>query len=248
MLSLKGKLVLITGASAGFGRATALKMAELGADVLAVARRKDKLTELTQKFSNITAVEQDITKPLSTLERVIQNRSVDILINNAGLALGRDPIHKVKIEDFEAMMDLNVKALVRVTQLVLPKMIEKKSGDIVNLGSIAGYFAYGGGSIYNATKFAVRAMTEAWRQDLSGTGIRVIGIHPGMAETEFSLVRFRGDHDLARKPYEGFQPLTPEDVADSIVWSLLRPKHVNIQSMVIMPTDQASIGMIHRRS
>ena len=247
MLSLKGKLVLITGASAGFGRATTLKMAELGADVLAVARRKDKLVELTQKFSNITAVEQDITKPLKSLEKAIQNRPVDILINNAGLALGRDPIQDLKIEDFEAMMDLNVKALIRVTQLVLPQMIERKSGDIVNLGSIAGYFAYAGGSVYNATKFAVRAMTEAWRQDLNGKGIRVIGIHPGMAETEFSLVRFRGDKDLAKKPYEGFQPLSAEDVADAIVWTVLRPKHVNIQSLVIMPTDQASVGMIHRK-
>jgi 3-hydroxy acid dehydrogenase/malonic semialdehyde reductase len=248
MLSLKGKLVLITGGSSGIGRSTAIKMAELGADVLAVARRMDRLKELTKVSTSIKPIKQDLLQPLDVLRAELQGRTIDILVNNAGLALGREGIQSAKEEDWNTMIDTNIKALISVTQLVLPKMIEKGAGDIVNLGSIAGYFAYAGGSVYNATKFAVRAMTEAWRQDLSGKGIRVIGIHPGMVETEFSLVRLEGDAEKAKKVYAGMDPLTADDIADSIIWSVTRPRHVNIQSMVIMPTDQASINMVHRKT
>lgn len=246
MTNLADKLCVVTGAGAGIGYATTMKLLEAGAKVVAVVRKPEKLQPLKEKFSKLEIVQQDICKPLKALESAIGSRTVDILVNNAGLALGRDPIGKIQESDYVAMIDTNIRALVAVTQLVLPKMIEAKSGDIVNLGSITAYHTYAGGAIYGATKFAVRAMTEAFRQDLIGKGIRVIGIHPGMVETEFSVTRLRGDREGAKKVYEGMTPLSAEDIADSIVWSLSRPKHVNIQSIIIMPTDQASIREIHR--
>jgi NADP-dependent 3-hydroxy acid dehydrogenase YdfG len=221
-------------------------LAEAGARVIAVARRIGPLEELRKKFSNIEIVPQDVRAPLNNLEAALKNRKVDILINNAGLALGRDPIGQIKDDDYVTMIDTNIRALISVTQLVLPRMIEAADGDIVNLGSIAAYHTYGGGAVYAATKYAARAMTDAFRQDLIGKGIRVMGIHPGMVETEFSIVRLKGDRDGAKKIYAGMTPLSAEDIAESILWTLTRPRHVNIQSLVIMPTDQASIRDIDR--
>lgn len=245
-MGFENKLCLITGASAGIGLATAQQLAKLGARVIAVARRIEKLADLKSKFSNIEVVQQDVRAPLDALRNALKERKVDILINNAGLALGRDPIGKIREDDLTTMIDTNIRALVSVTQVVLPKMIEARDGDIVNLGSIAAFQTYGGGAIYGATKFAVRAMTDAFRQDLIGKGVRVIGIHPGMVETEFSIVRYGGDQEAAKKVYAGMHPLTAEDIAETIVWTLSRPRHINIQSLLIMPTDQVSVREIHR--
>ena len=168
------------------------------------------------------------------------------LINNAGLALGRDLIQEGNLGDWETMWNVNVKGLLQMTRLTLPYLIEKGSGHIVNLGSVAGRWVYPRGNIYCATKRAVSALTEALRLDLVGTGIRVTEICPGMVETEFSLVRFGGDQDKAKAIYEGVKPLTAEDIAEAVVWSMMRPQHVNIQEMVIFPTQQASTSVVHR--
>lgn len=239
----KIKTAVVTGASSGIGRATALQLAEQGMNVFAVARRTDRLDELHKQNSRIIPVVQDVTLPLTTLETAIAGRKIDILVNNAGLAWGKDPIHEMPRHKWETMLDVNVKALIAVTQLVLPRMLEAGVGDIVNIGSVAGYESYAGGAGYCASKFAVRAITESMRHDLLGKNIRVIGIHPGMVETEFSIVRFDGDTERAKKHYEGMRPLTANDIAETIAWTLARPRHVNIDSLVILSTDQ--VGATH---
>ena len=242
------KKVLITGASAGIGKACAQIFAENSYEVFALARRKDRLKELESQHSNIKGLSFDIRNFEDKDLKELDLSEIDILINNAGLALGLSSIDQTSEEDWRHMIETNLMGLIRMTQKVLPHMIQKSRGDIVNVGSIAGYQTYSGGSIYSATKYAVRALTEAWRKDLLGTNIRVIGIHPGMVETEFSEVRFKGDKLAAKKVYEGMRPLTPRDIAESILWAVERPNHVCIESIVIMPTDQAASGMVHRRS
>ena len=246
--SLKHKTAIVTGASAGIGRETTILLAEAGVRVLAVARRKEKLAELQKIYGDrIEPVCQDLKDlQLSTLKEKIENLEIDILVNNAGLAVGRNSIEKTSFEAWNTMIDTNIKALIAVTELVLPKMIAAKTGDIVNLGSIAGMIPYASGSIYSATKAAVIMLTDAWRLDLLGKGIRVMGVHPGMVETEFSEVRLGGDREAAKKVYAGMTPLQARDIAEGIIWSLSRPRHVNIQSLWIMPTDQGGIGAIHR--
>lgn len=246
--SLSGKTAVITGASAGFGRATALLLAEFGVSVLGVARRREKLEELQRLNPLIQPVVADIAKDLKPLSAAIASKSVDILINNAGLALGREGFADTSPEVWEQVIDTNVKALFAVTKLILPSMLARNSGDIVNLGSVAGLQTYPGGSVYCASKFAVHAISQAWRQDFLGKDIRVIEICPGMAETEFSVVRFKGDEKKAKATYEGMNPLTAEDIAQEILWALSRPRHVTLQNVLVMPTDQASAGMVHRRS
>jgi NADP-dependent 3-hydroxy acid dehydrogenase YdfG len=246
MKTLNGKTAVITGASAGIGKAIALHLRELGAAVVAVARRPDRLKEL--EAHGIEGLVCDITKDLGPLRDLEQKRKIDILINNAGLARGRGPVDETSMEDIDEMLNTNLRALLEVTKIFLPGFRERDAGDIVNLGSIAGLFTYAGGSVYCATKYAVHALSEAWRQDLLGTKIRVIEICPGMVETEFSEVRFKGDVELAKKVYQGMQPLTAEDIAETVGFALTRPAHVTMQSMLIMPTDQASVGLVHRRS
>lgn len=249
MDSLVGKTAIVSGASAGIGRETARLLAKEGAKVYALARRRDRLDELKKEFPElIVPIEADVREEPKTYLSSVGPDSIDILINNAGLALGTDEIDTCATEDLRQMFEVNVFGLIALTQWVLPSMKKKKRGDIVNLGSVAGYQTYRGGSIYNATKFAVRALTEAWRKDLLGSSIRVIGIHPGMVETEFSEVRFRGDRQKAKEVYNGFTALTAEDIAKSILWSLQCPAHVTVESMLIMPTDQAAVGMIHKES
>lgn len=243
MSRFKDQRVLVTGASAGIGMAVAKGLAEEGAQVFAVARREEKLKELFADFPNVTPVALDIRGDLSKLDPICAE-GIDILVNNAGLARGRESIETTSLESIDELLETNVRALILVTQKVLPKMLERKRGDVVNLGSIAGYETYPHGSIYNATKFAVRALTEAWRKDFLGKGIRVHGIHPGMVESEFSLVRFYGDEQKAKAVYKGMQPLTPEDVAESIIWSLSLPRHVSVHSLVLMPTDQAGVANV----
>lgn len=248
MNSFIGKTAIVTGASSGIGRATALMLAKKGAHVFAVARREARLLELARENTNLTAVVQDVCQPLTKLESAIGNQKIDILVNAAGLAWGREAIHEMPRQKWETMLDVNVKGLLAVTQLILPKMITAGSGDVVNIGSIAGYEAYAGGAGYCASKFAVRAITESMRHDLLGKGVRVVGIHPGMVETEFSLVRFDGDVDKAKKVYDGMRPLTAEDIAETVLWTLSRPRHVNIDSLVILSSDQAGATRVHRQT
>lgn len=246
-MNFHNKTAIVTGASSGFGLETALLLAEQGATVFAVARRQGRLLELAEKNPNIVPVVQDVTQPLDTLAATIAGKRIDILVNNAGLAWGRDPIDTAPRYKWETMIDTNIKALIAVTQLVVPGMIASGGGDIVNIGSIAAFEGYTGGFGYCATKFAVRGITESMRHDLFSKNIRVMGIHPGLAETEFSEVRFDGDKAKAKAVYAGLNPLTAVDVAETIVWSLSRPRHVNIASLIVMPTDQAAAGVVHRR-
>jgi len=239
------KRALVTGASAGIGYATTEALAGQGAQVYALARREKRLTELQEKWpEQIIPVVHDLREPIASLNSKLDFQNIDILINNAGLALGTDRIQEARADDWREMFQINVLAVIELTQKVLPAMIKRQSGDIVNIGSVAGYQTYAGGSVYSATKFCLRALTEAWRKDLLGTGTRVIGIHPGMVETEFSEVRFRGDRLKAKEVYKGFDALSGKDVADAIVWSLSCPRHVNVESLLLMPTAQAAVGQV----
>jgi 3-hydroxy acid dehydrogenase / malonic semialdehyde reductase len=243
-----GRLALITGATSGFGEATAIKLAANNFDLILTGRRNDRLVNLKAKLENDYSVKvQTLCFDIRVKEEVdkafaqIPNSSdIEILINNAGLASGLSPIHKGDIDDWERMIDTNIKGLLYITRLVSPFMVEKKRGHIVNIGSIAGRQVYPNGNVYCASKFAVDALTQAMRVDLVSYGIRVSLVAPGMAETEFSVVRFHGDEEKARKVYESFEPLVAEDIADAIYYIISRPPHVNINDMLIMPTVQAN--------
>lgn len=245
------KLVFISGATSGIGRATARRLAKSGYSLIINGRRKDRLEELKsdlQRLSEIHIANFDISKS-NEVEQWFKGCSglaeqVSVLINNAGLARGTDPVQKASLEDWNEMIDINVKGLLHLTKKCLPSIIESK-GHIVNLGSVAGRWTYPGGSVYTATKFAVRALSESFRMDLLGTGVRITNIEPGMVETEFSEVRLRGKA-AAKQVYQGMTPLTAEDIAETIEWSLNRPAHVNIQELVIFPTDQASVRDVFR--
>lgn len=173
---------------------------------------------------------------------------VDVLVNNAGLARGTEPIHEGDPDEWDEVIDTNVKALLRLTRLILPHMVRRGSGHVVNLGSVAGRWVYAGGAVYCASKFAVRAISEGIRMDVAGSGVRVTNIEPGLVETEFSEVRFRGDAERARKVYQGYQSLSASDIADTILWCVSRPPHINIQELIIYPTAQAAIGMVAKSS
>lgn len=250
------KVALVTGATSGIGEATAFKLAVNGYSLIITGRRADRLDNVKAKIEKASgrsclALEFDVSDR-QEVEAVFKKYSaqlsqVEYLINNAGLAKGVDPMPKAQLDDWDAMIDTNIKGLLYMTRLILPSMITKNKGDIVNIGSVAGRWVYPGGGVYCATKFAVRALTEGLRMDLLGTNIRVTNIEPGRVETEFSLVRM-GDERAAKKVYEGMNPLVAEDIAESIVWCLGRPAHVNIQEMVIVPTDQASITMFNKKA
>ncbi len=243
-------LVVITGASSGFGHATALSFARLGYPLFLGARRMDRLKEVAEECKEAgapkaTAHELDVRSKESIEAFCAAAGTPEVLLNNAGLALGRDPVAQVKDEDVVGMLETNVLGLLRVTRALLPKMIAAHRGHIINLGSYAARGVYEGGAAYGATKHAVRVISETLRLELSGTNIRVTEMDPGAAETEFSVVRF-GDEEKAKKVYEGFQPLTAQDVADAIVWCATRPPHVNISDLVITATAQASLTKIYR--
>jgi len=255
MNRIRGKTALVTGASAGIGRACARALAERGADLVLAARRGDRLEELGRALEEEHGVEVR-TRSVDVRERAGVQRLaeglasegvfVELLINNAGLARGREPVHEGDPRDWDEMIDTNVKGLLYVTRSFLPPMVEKNRGHVVYLGSIAGYQAYPGGNVYNATKYAVRGLTDATNMDLLGTRVRVTGIEPGMVETEFSEVRYHGDAERARKVYRGFTPLTGEDVADAICYVMNAPEHMDVVHMVILPTDQRSSYHVHR--
>ncbi len=240
-MDLKGKRAVVTGATAGIGKATALALHEAGCDVLAVGRRQDRLDALPCRSLRL-----DITDR-AAVEATDWGR-VDILVNNAGLALGTEPVQAGDPADWDTVLATNVNGLLYVTRAILPDMMEAGRGDIVNLGSVAGRWVYPGGAVYCASKHAVRAISEGIRFDVQASGIRVINIEPGLVETEFSKVRFKGDEDRAAAVYEGADVLRPEDVAETILWTVARPVHVNVQELVLYPTCQASVRDVVRHN
>lgn len=249
------KYVLITGATAGFGEACAELFAKNGWSLVLTGRRADRLLELKNRLAsdqidvhtlNFDVRSEEACKSnLESLPAEIKNNLV-ILINNAGLAVGRGPVDTAVTDDWERMIDTNIKGLLYVSKYVIPILKANKSGHIVNLGSIAGKEVYAGGNVYCATKHAVDALSRSMRIDLVEFGIKVTNIAPGAAETEFSMVRFKGDEGTANSVYQGYDALQAEDVADAIYYACSRPKHVTINDMVIMPTAQASSTIFHK--
>src|SRR3954462_6892039 len=248
-MNLHGKIVFVTGASAGIGAATALAFAEQGAKLLLAARRAGRLAEVASKAKErgapaVHSIDLDVRD-----RRAVQNAidglpaewaDIEILVNNAGLSRGLDKLYMGKIEDWEEMIDTNVKGLLYVTRAVVPGMVVRGRGHVINLGSTAGEMTYPNGAVYCASKAAERAINDGLRQDVLGTPIRVTSVDPGMVETDFSLVRFYGDTERALKVYKGVKPLAPEDVADVIVWAASRPPHVNIARVLLTPVQQAN--------
>jgi 3-hydroxy acid dehydrogenase/malonic semialdehyde reductase len=256
MYSLKGKIVFITGTSSGIGRSCARAFAGQGARLLLVARRQDRLEELAAELKlkpnrEVHILSLDI-RSQAAVEGAVNDlppewKEVEVLVNNAGLSRGLDKLYEGKIGDWEEMIDTNIKGLLYTSRALIPGMVKRGRGHIINIGSIAGHEAYPGGNVYCATKFAVNALSKGLRLDLSGTGLRVTSVDPGMVKTEFSLVRFRGDALRAEKVYQGLTPLSPDDIADAVVYCATRPLHVNISEMIVMPTDQASTSVVHRK-
>jgi serine 3-dehydrogenase len=256
MYSLKGKIVFITGASSGIGRSCTRAFAWQGARLILAARRQTRLEELAAELKLKPGREVHIlvldVRSQAAVQGAVDDlpsgwEEVDVLLNNAGLSRGLDKLHEGKISDWEEMIDTNIKGLLYVSRAVIPGMVKRGRGHIINIGSIAGHEVYPGGNVYCATKFAVNALTKGLRLDLSGTGLRVTNVDPGMVETEFSLVRFRGDAERAEKVYKGLTPLSPDDIADAVVYCATRPPHVNISEIIVMPTDQASTTVVHRK-
>lgn len=257
MEKLTGKVVVVTGASSGFGEAIATALAGQGVRLALGARREKRLEVLAQKLSDAHGV-QILTHPVDVQEtkevddfvRATIDRfgRIDILVNNAGLALGKRDILTADEADWQQMVGTNFFGVFRMTRRVLEDMLPRKQGHIVNIGSIAAHHTYEGGGGYCASKFAMRAMTEILRMELVDKNIRVTAVDPGMAETEFSLVRFKGDAENAKKVYEGMRPLVAQDVAECVLFAVTRPLHVNIDDIVVSSTDQAFAGKVIRRT
>lgn len=252
---LTGRTVLITGATAGIGEACARAFAAQGARLILAARRMARLEEQADTLrgagADVLALELDVSsggdvdEVLGDLPR--EWHEIDVLVNNAGLGRGLDKLWNGDPVDWDEMIDTNVKGLLYVTGAVVPGMVERGRGHVINLGSLAGHEVYPGGAVYCATKHAVAAITRGLRMDVLGTGVRVSTVDPGMVETEFSVVRFHGDRERADRVYRGMTPLTPDDIAETVVWVATRPPHVCIDEIIIKPTDQASATMVHRR-
>jgi len=250
-----GKRVLITGASSGIGEACARLFAERGADLVLCARREDRLRDLARELRDVHGVGVEArTLDVSDREAVrafvegLQDEDLfpDILVNNAGKALGLSKLQEGDIDDWEGMIDTNVKGLLYMSRAILPGMVVRDKGHVINIGSIAGHWVYPNGNVYNATKFAVRALTEGMNLDLVGTKVRVSSVDPGMVETEFSVVRFHGDEDRADSVYEGCTPLSGDDVADAVCYIANAPPHVDVLDLVLLPTDQRGATVVHR--
>ncbi|MEH2120724.1 SDR family oxidoreductase [Nostoc sp.] len=257
MTSLQNQIILLSGASSGIGTACAKTFAGAGAKLILAARRLERLQQLADTLS------KDFSTEIHLLQLDVRDRNavesaistlpsawseIDILINNAGLSRGLDKLHEGSFQDWEDMIDTNVKGLLYLSRYVVPGMVSRDRGHVVNLGSIAGHQTYPGGNVYCATKAAVRAISEGLKQDLLGTRVRVTSVDPGMVETEFSEVRFHGDTERANKVYQGVTPLTADDVADVIFFCVTRSPHVNINEVVLMPVDQASATLVNRRT
>lgn len=251
MNTLKDKRVLITGASSGIGKAMALMLAEKGCELFLLARRKDKLLEVAKETgkTNVHLIVGDINDPgiVHEVEK-ISGKHIDILINNAGLALGREKVELSSLADWETMISTNITANFRMVHTVLPWMLEKKCGDIINLCSVAGHYTYQGGAVYCASKHAVKAFTRVLREETCGKNIRVMQISPGMVNTEFSTVRFKGNTESADAVYSGMTPLEAIDIARMMTFMLEQPRHVVIDEIITMPQDQGSPVTVHRSS
>lgn len=254
--SLKDEVILITGASSGIGAACARVFAANGARLILNARRKDRLEalagELSKQFHTTFLIRPFDVRNRTEVKVGIEQlptdwEAVDVLVNNAGLERGFDKLHEGHIEDWEEMIDSNIKGLLYVTRLVVPGMVTRGRGHVVNIASIAGLQTYPRGNVYCASKAAVRVISDGLKQDLHGSPIRVTTISPGLVETEFSQVRFRGDVERAAQVYRGLTPLTADDIADAVFYAVTRPPHVNINEIVLMPTDQSSTTLLHRR-
>lgn len=255
MFSLKGKWAIITGASTGIGLAIAKFFAQAGLNLILTARRREKLLQIKEELEDEYSVQVlvfdfDISNKKACQDFVhqISDISIEILVNNAGLGLGLDPIYQANMDDWDRMIDTNVKGLLYLTRMISPDMVDRKSGHILNIGSIAGHQAYRGGAVYCATKFAVNAINTSMKMDLHGTGVRVSMISPGMVNTDFSTTRFYGDQEKANAVYTGMTPLSAEDIADVALFVVSRPKHVNIMDVILLPTDQSSTYMVHREN
>ena len=255
----RGGIVCITGATAGFGAATARRFAADGWRIIATGRRQDRLDALAAELAELTELGDGNCLPLrfdvrdgdavrAALESLPEAwRAVDVLVNNAGLALGLEPAHRCSLDDWTTMVDTNIKGLLHVTRALLPGMVERGRGHVVNLGSITGTYAYPGANVYGGTKAFVMQFSRGLRADLHGTGVRVTNIEPGLAESEFSVVRFGGDADRAARLYEGASALRPEDIAATIAWAVSCPAHVNVSRIEVMPTSQSFGALpVHR--
>ncbi len=240
------KVAVITGASAGFGAATARALAGAGFSVVLGARRFDRIERLAEELGG-RAIVLDVTSTPSVEAFAAQIPAVHLLVNNAGLSLGLDPIERASEADWQTMFETNVMGVLRLTRVLLPKLEASGDGHVIDIGSIAGFETYAGGAGYTASKHALRAFTKTLRLELIGRPIRVTDISPGLAETEFSQVRFGGDREKAKAPYRGMTPLAAEDVADCVLWAATRPAHVNIDEIVVRPRDQATATLVHRR-
>jgi 3-hydroxy acid dehydrogenase/malonic semialdehyde reductase len=253
---LKDKTALITGASAGIGEACALSFAREGARLILAARRRENLEKLAARLHEKFGAECHLLE-LDVRDRDQVNaaiaglpeawQAIDILVNNAGLSRGLDKVQEGYWLDWEEMIDTNVKGLLWVSRAVMPGMVARDRGHVINIGSIAGHQVYPGGNVYCATKYAVRALTQGMRIDLLGTKVRCSTVDPGMVETEFSEVRFRGDAERAGQVYKNFPPLKAEDIAETVLFCATRPPHVNIQEVLVMPQDQAAVYASHPR-
>jgi 3-hydroxy acid dehydrogenase / malonic semialdehyde reductase len=250
---LSGRVALVTGASSGIGQAVAKKLSALGAHVVAAARRKERIDALVEALPTPgLALSLDV-RDRDAVARAIDGlpdgfREIDVLVNGAGLALGLEPAHEAHLEDWEAMIDTNVKGLVYVTRAILPGMVARDRGHVVNIGSVAASYPYPGGNVYGATKAFVAQLSLNLRADLLGKHIRVTDVEPGMVSTEFSLVRFRGDEERARAVYESFEPMSPEDIAETVAFVTTLPPNVNVNRIELMPVMQAFSPFAVKRS
>lgn len=252
---MKGKTILITGATSGIGEACAKKFAAMGSNLILNGRNEDKLERLKQELTALGI--EVLTLPFDVRDRQAmrqaldslqgQWKAIDVLINNAGLVLGMDKEHEGSLDEWDVVIDTNIKALLAMTRMIVPGMIERSCGHIINIGSIAGDAAYAGGSVYCATKAAVKALSDGLRIDLVDTPLRVTNIKPGMVETNFSVIRFRGDQQKADAVYEGIRPLTGDDIADVVYYAASAPAHVQIAEVLVMPTYQATGTICHRQ-
>nr|WP_297167861.1 SDR family NAD(P)-dependent oxidoreductase [uncultured Dysgonomonas sp.] len=249
------KIALITGATSGIGKATAERLAENGFDIIITGRRKEKLQELEDVLkkeynADVLSLEFDV-RNYAEVEKYLGSlperwKRVDVLVNNAGLAVGLNSIQEGVVDDWERMVDTNVKGLLYVTRIISPGMVERRSGHIINIGSIASREVYANGGVYCATKHAVKALSQGMRLDMVDYGVKVTLVCPGAVETEFSVVRFKGDQTRADKVYDGFVPLAAEDVADAIYYAVSAPDHVDVQDVLLMAKAQASATVFHK--
>jgi len=256
MSLLKGKITFITGASSGIGKACAEVFAKEKSNLILAARRIERVKALAKKLEKQYEIKTKCIKldvrNYEQVERTINSlesnwKKIAILVNNAGLSRGLDKIHEGKKEDWDEMIDTNIKGLAYVTRHVLPLMVKRKKGHIINIGSTAGHDVYLSGNVYAATKFAVKALSQSTRYDVLDKGIKVTSVDPGMVETEFSIIRFRGDEERAKKVYTGIKPLSPKDVADTVLFCATRPQNVNINQVILTPLAQASSTQIVRK-